>query len=73
MKYHEMLKELRLSAGLTQKQLGMECGLPEGIAGRTVQRWELGESFPRSTILRRIAAALNVPVDKVVPWDEKQQ
>lgn len=73
MKYHEMLKNLRLSAGLTQKQLGILCKCPEKSAQRIVQYWEDGVRIPSSEKLRTLAAALNVPVDKVVPWEEKQQ
>ena len=68
MTYGELLKDLRISAGLTQKQLGLACGYPQSTAENTVQYWEAGTRLPPVMKLRILAEALNVPVDKVVPW-----
>lgn len=68
MRYNEMLRELRIAAGKTQKQLGKECGYPESTAENTIQYWEAGTRLPPVKKLRTLADALNVPVDKVVPW-----
>jgi transcriptional regulator with XRE-family HTH domain len=66
MTYGELIKELRISAGKTQKQLGVECGFPASSADVTVRRWEEGKLFPKITKLRTLAAALNVPLENLL-------
>ena len=53
-----IVKELRLKAGLTQSQLAEKVGTDRS----TVTKWELGESFPRASMIPALAAALNCSV-----------
>ena len=56
------LKELRVSAGLTQKEVAKALGV-----GRTaVTMWELGYSTPRSEVLLTLAALYNCTVDDLL-------
>ena len=65
--YGEMIRSLRTSAGLTQKQLGMMCGYDENNASRNVRGWEAGKSMPTIYMVRALAKALNVPIEKLIP------
>ena len=56
------IKELRLSAGLTQAQLAFRLDLK---SPSTVTMWETGARRPTSTILPRLAHALGVTVDQL--------
>jgi len=49
------IRELRLSAGLTQKGLGDAMGIKRS----TVAMWETGKSTPRTTALARLAELLH--------------
>lgn len=49
---------LRRQRGLSQKQLGGQLG----VVIETISRWENGHTVPRGRMLRRIAAALDVPI-----------
>ena len=57
------LKTLRESAGLTQKQLADKAGLHEGL----ITRYETAGALPRDTTIRKLAAALNVPLEAFDP------
>lgn len=54
----ERLKELRLKAGYTQKELAKKIG----IAQPNYQRWEKGRSNPKKDSLENLASVLNVSV-----------
>ncbi|WP_186105359.1 helix-turn-helix domain-containing protein [Burkholderia gladioli] len=56
------LKEARLEAGLSQKQLGIEAGLDPFVASTRVNRYELGIHKADFTLAIRLAAVLKVPV-----------
>lgn len=56
------LKEARLAAGLSQKQLGIGAQLDEFVAGPRINRYELGVHAPDYQIAQKLAAVLNVPV-----------
>lgn len=63
----EHIRQSRKAAGLTQKQLGEACGY-EGRSGeRVVQLWEKGSQPVPIERLRRLAAALGVPLDSLIP------
>lgn len=65
--YGELIKQLRKNAGLTQKELGIACGVDEANASRKVRAWERGEYLPTLIVLRALAKALNVNLDKLIP------
>lgn len=56
----EMIKELRIHKGLTQKQLGELCG---GMADSAIRRYESGRANPKLATLKKIADALEVTID----------
>ena len=56
------LKEARLAAGLSQKQLGIAAELDEFVASPRINRYELGVHQPDYLMAQRLAAVLNVPV-----------
>jgi transcriptional regulator with XRE-family HTH domain len=56
------LKEARLEAGLSQKQLGIEAGLDRFVASTRINRYELGVHKVDYSFALRLAALLKVPV-----------
>ena len=42
----EKIKTARLAVGLTQRQLGIECGFSEAAAERMIQHWEHNRREP---------------------------
>ncbi|WP_233342951.1 helix-turn-helix domain-containing protein [Burkholderia cepacia] len=56
------LKEARLEAGLSQKQLGIEAGLDPFVASTRINRYELGIHKVDYTFVVRLATVLQVPV-----------
>lgn len=59
----ERIRELRLSKGYTQKQLGEKCNM----ADSAIRRYELGKGNPTEKTLIRIASALEVEVFELIP------
>lgn len=56
------LKEARLTAGLSQKKLGIAAGMDEFSASARMNHYEKGRHTPDYSALKRIAAALKLPV-----------
>lgn len=56
------LKEARLEAGLSQKQLGIDAGLDAFVASTRINRYELGIHKVDYGFANRLAAVLRVPV-----------
>lgn len=56
------LKEARLEAGLSQKQLGIEAGLDPFVASTRINRYELSVHEVDYTFAIRLAGVLKVPV-----------
>ena len=52
----ELIRQARMSAGLTQKELGNRAR----IAEPTIGRYELGKLNPKPATLKKIAAALGI-------------
>lgn len=52
----------RIARGMTQSQLGAAIG----VLGTQVSNWERGSRRPKLDALRRIADALNVPLDDLI-------
>ena len=57
--FHELLKQLRTEAGLTQKQLGERIGVPKSV----ISYYELQERIPSPDTLKKIAAEFHVTTD----------
>jgi transcriptional regulator with XRE-family HTH domain len=60
--FGKVIRELRLDAGLTQEQLGLEAGLRRTF----VSLLELGQQQPSLTTLFKIAPALGVQPSEIV-------
>ena len=60
---NEIIKELRNHKGLTQEQLAEIMG----VSPKTISRWETGEVTPPLEVLDRIADALGVEFDSLLP------
>jgi transcriptional regulator with XRE-family HTH domain len=56
------LKEARLRAGLSQKQLGIKAAIDEFSASARLNQYERGKHMPDLQTLRRLAAVVQVPV-----------
>jgi transcriptional regulator with XRE-family HTH domain len=60
--FGERLKSVRLSAGLSQEQLGVQAGIEEASASARMNRYEKGTRAAAVEIVRQIAHVLKVPV-----------
>ncbi|MGC4061575.1 MAG: helix-turn-helix transcriptional regulator [Aquabacterium sp.] len=69
--WSKRLREARLAAGLSQKQLDIAAGLDEFVASPRVNRYEQGVHQPDYLISQRLAEVLNVPVAYLYCDDEK--
>ncbi len=56
------LKEARLHAGISQKQLGIKAGIDEFSASARINQYERGKHMPDLQTLTRLAAVMTVPV-----------
>jgi transcriptional regulator with XRE-family HTH domain len=56
------LKEARLRAGVSQKQLGIKAGIDEFTASARINQYERGKHMPDLQTLTRLAEVLHVPV-----------
>ena len=56
------LKEARLAAGISQKQLGIQAGLDPSVASTRINRYELGIHKADYVIAQKLANVLGVPV-----------
>lgn len=55
------LKEARIAAGLSQKQLGIAAGIDEFSASPRINQYETGKHTPDFSTLKRIARVVCVP------------
>ena len=62
----EKIKAARIKKGLTQKELGILCGYDKN-ADTNVRKWELNMTSVPVDRLRRLAAALDLPLDDLIP------
>ena len=60
--FGKVIREMRLNAGLTQEQLGLEAGLRRTF----VSLLELGQQQPSLTTLFKIATALGVTPSEIL-------
>ena len=56
------LKQARVAAGLSQKNLGIEAGIDQFVASTRINRYELGVHKPDLLTARNLANVLRVPV-----------
>lgn len=56
------LREARMAAGLSQRQLGIKAGLDEFVASTRINRYETGVHEPDVGTSRRMAQVLSVPL-----------
>lgn len=66
--FGEILKELRLQAGLTQKELGEQIKVTKSV----ISYYELQERYPSPEILLKLADVFNVSVDYLLGRENKQ-
>ena len=62
MKPGESLRDLRLKAGVTQRQLADAAGVRE----QQVYRWEQGKAKPRWSSMLKIAPILNLTIAELM-------
>lgn len=60
--FGKVLREVRIEAGLTQEQLGLEAGVRRTF----VSLLELGEQQPTLTTITKLAEALNIKPSTLV-------
>lgn len=60
--FSKRLRQARLDAGLSQKELGILAGLDPFVASTRINRYELGVHAPDQTTARRLAKTLDVPL-----------
>ena len=60
--FGQRLKEARLAAGLSQRELGRRIGLPEDVVSSRVTRYERGSSEPDFATALKLANELGVPL-----------
>jgi len=60
--FSKRLKQARLDAGLSQKELGILAGLDLFVASTRINRYELGIHAPDQTTAKRLAKTLGVPL-----------
>ena len=61
--FAERLREVRRTAGLTQRELAEAAHLSEGY----ITRLEAGDTSPGLDLMSRLAAALSVPLTDLMP------
>lgn len=61
------VRKFRLVAGMTQKELAEKAGTTENA----VSLIESGKRNPRPSTIKKIAEALNVPVEDILRDEEK--
>lgn len=68
MKIGRFIRERRMELGLTQQQLADRLG----ITDKAVSKWERAVSYPDITILRELAAALEVSVTELLAGERDE-
>ena len=62
-----LIRTRRLDMPYTQRQLGELCGYEGRTAERMVQQWEQGSRPVPADRLRRLAKALELPLEALIP------
>ncbi len=68
MRFRDVLRKLRLEAGLTQEELATRAGLPVG----SLRNQEQGHRLPSWASVVKLARALGVSTDAFADCDEVQ-
>jgi len=55
------LKEARLDAGISQKELGIAAGIDEFVASARMNQYETGKHAPDFGIINKVSDVLDVP------------
>jgi transcriptional regulator with XRE-family HTH domain len=66
-KLQDLLRQIRLGAGLTQRQLAGLLKVPQS----RISDYERGESLPDILVLRQYLAAMHVSLIEFVQWLEE--
>lgn len=66
MTFGEKIKKIRQDKGISQRELGIRLGVRQ----QTVAQYEKIEEPPKLATIRRIAEALGVPFNEIVPFDD---
>lgn len=61
----DLIRHYRIKSGLTQQELGLLAGFGETSAGVRIAQYESGIRNTKAEIAGRIAAALNLSVEKL--------
>jgi len=65
--FGQVLRKLRLAAGLSQEQLGLESGVQRNF----ISLIETGQNQPTITTVFKLATALNIRPSKMILESEK--
>jgi transcriptional regulator with XRE-family HTH domain len=65
------LKEARLRAGLSQRELGIAAGIDPSVASTRINRYEVGVHSADYLIAVQLAGVLNVPVAYLYAQDDE--
>jgi transcriptional regulator with XRE-family HTH domain len=57
--FPKRLKLARQASGLSIRKLGELCG----VSGQAIHKYEMGATYPRSTVLVSLSRALGVSID----------
>lgn len=64
------LKQARIRAGLSQRQLGIEAGIDAFSASPRINQYEKGKHTPDFATAKRLAAVLGVPTPFLYTEDD---
>jgi transcriptional regulator with XRE-family HTH domain len=67
--FGKRLKQARLVADLTQEALGRKLGVQK----QSVQHWEAGRWMPTLLLVPKVASALGVTIDWLLPTNAKSE
>ena len=65
----ERIKLIRELRNMTQKELGVACGFPEGSADVRIRQYESNKKAPKKDTLNEIADVLKVHVYSIMPYE----
>ncbi len=68
--FTQRLRQMRVEAGLSQRELGRRIGLLEEVVSSRVTRYELGTSEPDFETAGKLARELGVPLAYLLADDE---
>lgn len=66
MEFKDILKELRISKGLSQMQLSKETGLSQSA----IAKWELGKTEPTASAIITLAKFFDETTDYILGLDK---